>query len=50
MGAARFETLVSYRNITRRYDPKVLEFEFFKRHLQSFADLWPTLTGFSIYT
>jgi hypothetical protein len=22
---------------------------FFKRHLQSFADLWPTLMGFSIY-
>jgi len=21
----------------------------FKRHLQSFADLWPTLMGFSIY-
>jgi hypothetical protein len=22
---------------------------FLKRHLQSFADLWPTLMGFSIY-
>jgi hypothetical protein len=22
---------------------------FLKRHLQSFADFWPTLTGFSIY-
>jgi hypothetical protein len=22
---------------------------FYKRHLQSFADLWPTLMGFSIY-
>jgi hypothetical protein len=27
----------------------LIYFFFFKRHLQSFADLWPTLMGFSIH-
>jgi hypothetical protein len=37
---------VSYSGISGDYKLII----FFKRHLQSFMDLWPTLMGFSIYT
>jgi hypothetical protein len=33
----------------KKPDQIILRLFFKKRHLQSFADLWPTLMGFSIY-
>jgi hypothetical protein len=39
----------SLRSVSLPFSNSCFSYFFVKRHLQSFADLWPTLMGFSIY-